>query len=120
MNIDITKIKNNIIKLRKSARWSQSSLADRCGVTKQAISQIEKGACLPSLKVVSKLSEAFNLSIASLLNEDICHRVDDIFASRFGFIKNLSESDQKLVECIIRRLKNKEQTVNIDITKIKT
>lgn len=103
-------IANKIIALRNSVSWSQSELARRAGVTSAAISQIEKGDRMPSLIVLRKLAEAFNVSVSELTGDARSSSNDEarIFFRKFGDLKNLSEADQQIIQSIIQRLKDEK------------
>lgn len=106
-------ISKKIKTLRKSVNWSQSDLARQAGVTSAAISLIEKGKRLPSLTVCRKLAEAFNVSIAELtgdttLSTNQINNEAQAFYRKYGDISKLSEIDQKLLQAIIDRFKDKE------------
>jgi transcriptional regulator with XRE-family HTH domain len=49
--------------LRTEARLTQQSLADRSGVAKQAISNIERGATFPSLRTLEQLAETLRVPV---------------------------------------------------------
>ena len=99
-------IANKIIELRNSVGWSQSELSRKAGVTSAAISQLEKGNRMPSLIVIRKLAEAFNVSVSELTGDSTSSSNDEaqIFFRKFGELKNLSEADQKMIQSIIKRL----------------
>ena len=69
---------------------------------------------MPSLIVIRKLAEAFNVSMSELtgdsttssgsINEDA-----QIFFRKFGNIKNLSDADQKMIQEIVKRLKEQKK-----------
>lgn len=103
-------IANKIIELRDSVNWSQSELARKSGVTGAAISQIEKGDRMPSLIVLRKLAEAFNVSVSELTGDSTSSSNDEaqIFFRKFGDLKNLSEADQKMIQSIISRLQDEK------------
>lgn len=106
-------IASKIKSLRESVDWSQSVLADKAGVTSAAISLIEKGDRLPSLIVIQKLADAFNVSVAELSgNAEVPSVKKDneiqTFYRRFKDITNLSERDQKIIEDVIKSLKEKK------------
>ena len=48
-------------------RLSQAELAERCGVTQQAINRIEQGDAMPSLKMLEALAQAFEIKPSALL-----------------------------------------------------
>ena len=102
-------IANKIIELRKSVEWSQAELSRQIGVTSPAICQIEKGRTMPSLIVIRKLAEVFNVSISELTGDSVSpsqEKNDEAqnFFIRFGEIKKLSYSDQRMIQFIVKRL----------------
>lgn len=61
---------NRIKELRLSKSLNQEQLADRIGLTKQAISQYETGSRKPSFEVLEALCDFFNVSSDYLLGKD--------------------------------------------------
>ena len=59
-------IGQNILNLRKSAKFSQEQLAEKMEVTRQTISNWELEESSPDLKQAKKLSEIFNISVDDL------------------------------------------------------
>jgi transcriptional regulator with XRE-family HTH domain len=56
------------IRLEREARgWSLAELADRSGVSKAAISKIERGDVSPTATILVRLAGAFDLTLAGLL-----------------------------------------------------
>ena len=55
-------------RLRNSRRWSQRELAERAGVSQQAIAQLERNA-ITKPKFVPQIAEAFGLSVRDLERE---------------------------------------------------
>ena len=69
---------NRIRELRMNKSLSQEQLADRLGVTKQAISQMERGVRKPSMTMLEALCDFFNVSADYLLGkEDVTIRIVD-------------------------------------------
>ena len=69
---------NRIRELRKNKSLSQEQLADKLGVTKQAVSQMERGARKPSVTMLEALCDFFNVSTDYLLGkEDVTIRIVD-------------------------------------------
>ena len=67
-----------IRELRKNKSLSQEQLADKLGVTKQAVSQMERGARKPSVTMLEALCDFFNVSTDYLLGkEDVTIRIVD-------------------------------------------
>lgn len=56
-----------IKRLRLEKGWSQEDLADFSGLHRTYISGIERGLRNPTLCILEKLAESFNLSISDLL-----------------------------------------------------
>ena len=55
-------------KLRKNADLTQSELADKLNLTRQAISKYERGESFPDISVLVNIAEVFNTSLDSLIN----------------------------------------------------
>lgn len=56
-------IRNRIKVLRAERDWTQADLADKVGISRQAIISIEKYKYTPSLELAFKLAEVFAVSI---------------------------------------------------------
>ena len=56
-------IYNRIKVLRAEGDWTQAELADRVGISRQAVISIEKYKYTPSLELAFKIAEAFGVSI---------------------------------------------------------
>ena len=66
MNQD--KIGNFIKKIRLENNLTQKDLADRLGVTFQAVSKWENGKNVPDIAIMKQISEEFHINIDELLN----------------------------------------------------
>lgn len=60
--------KDNLIQLRKYNKMTQEDLADKVGVTRQAIAKWESGESTPDLEKSRLLAEAFGVSLDDLVN----------------------------------------------------
>ena len=58
-----------IVKLRTERNITQEELAERVGVTRQAISKWERGDGLPDLYNIQSLAKVFGISIDELIND---------------------------------------------------
>lgn len=110
MKIDhvlIDHISKKIAILRKSRGWSQAHVARCCNITSAAICQLEKGATMPSLTVIIKLADLFNISVSEFIGETFCLEKNelDVFFEQFGHIKKLTHADQALILSFIFRLR---------------
>lgn len=54
---------NRIKVLRTERDWTQVDLADKVGISRQAVISIEKYKYTPSLELAFKIAEAFDVSI---------------------------------------------------------
>ena len=63
------KFEEKLMDLRKKAAMSQEELADRLGVSRQAVSRWELGSTLPDAPNLLKLSDLFGVSIDWLLRD---------------------------------------------------
>ena len=70
MREDKDMLSDRIATLRKDAGWSQEELAERLGVSRQAVSKWESGASQPDLERVLALSELFEVSTDYLLKDE--------------------------------------------------
>ena len=57
----------NIYTYRRNLGLSQAQLAEKCGITQQAIHLIEKGARKPSFDTLLKLAEALKVTVNDLV-----------------------------------------------------
>ena len=60
---------SNIVEARKAKGMTQQELADRLGVTYQAISSWERGLCVPDTWNLIELAKALDVSVSSLVEQ---------------------------------------------------
>lgn len=60
---------SNLYALRKSRKWTQGYVAERIGVSRQAVSKWELDESVPDITKLNLLSELFNVSTDELLTE---------------------------------------------------
>ncbi len=58
-------------KLRKFYKVTQDELAERVGVTRQAVSKWETGVAIPDIEILMRLSEIYGISINEILKADL-------------------------------------------------
>ena len=97
------KFEEKLMALRKKAAMSQEDLADRLGVSRQAISRWELGTTLPDAPNLLKLSDLFGVSIDYLLRDG--YESDENLPPVKEARREMSEKEQKqrkfyLVACI--------------------
>ena len=56
--------------LRKKNLSSQEELAEKLGISRQAVSKWESGQSLPDLNKLKAISKLYNVTIDSLVNDD--------------------------------------------------
>lgn len=64
------KLSDKIVRLRKTNGMSQEELADKLGVSRQAISRWEMGAAMPDATNILQLSRLFQVTTDYLLNDE--------------------------------------------------
>ena len=60
--------KNNLIQMRKMRRMTQEDVAEKVGVTRQAVAKWESGETVPDLDKCRILAELFGVSLDDLAN----------------------------------------------------
>ena len=70
-------MKNRLRELRAARRWSQADLADRCGVSRQAINAIETERYDPSLPLAFTIANVFDLTIEEIFLPDRADTTND-------------------------------------------
>ena len=87
-------IADKIVSLRKRAGWSQEELAEKLGVSRQAISKWESDAALPDVDKLIGLARKFNVTVGWLLGvEENSPRQEE----------ELTDTQLKMVEEIVKR-----------------
>lgn len=63
-------MKNRLKILRAERDWSQATLANELGVSRQTINALEKGRYDPSLPLAFKLARLFECSIEDIFSDE--------------------------------------------------
>ncbi|WP_310830195.1 helix-turn-helix domain-containing protein [Paenibacillus pedocola] len=66
---DMLKVGRNIAKLRGQTGITQMGLADKLGISYQAVSNWERGTSMPDIAKLPQLAEIFDVSIEEILEE---------------------------------------------------
>jgi transcriptional regulator with XRE-family HTH domain len=67
--VDIqTRLGLNVRRLREAKGWSQEDYADRAGIHRTYVSDIERGRRNPTITVVEKLAGPFDIAPGELLS----------------------------------------------------
>lgn len=92
----------NLKMLRQNAGLTQKQLAERLWISKATVSYYEQSLRCPSPEILIKLSNIFHVSTDYLLGmEDKKQTLD---------VTDLSDEDIKLLQDIIKRLRNTKKT----------
>ena len=62
---------NRLRELRKQHGWSQADLAERLGVSRQAVNAIETGKHDPSLPLAFRIARLFEMTIEDIFSDGI-------------------------------------------------
>lgn len=81
-SVDIGKY---LSELRKHYKITQNELADKIGVTRQAVSKWETGVTIPDIEILLQLSDIFGISINDILKAD---------STKINFQKNIVFPDE--------------------------
>ena len=63
-------MRNRLRELRAARRWSQADLAERFGVSRQAVNAIETDRHDPSLTLAFAIADVFGLSIEEIFRPE--------------------------------------------------
>ncbi|WP_221803565.1 helix-turn-helix domain-containing protein [Paenibacillus typhae] len=72
---DMIKVGRNIARLRGQAGITQMGLADKLGISYQAVSNWERGNSMPDIAKLPELAEIFGVSIEEILDEGKATRI---------------------------------------------
>jgi len=61
-------VRNKIKVLRAERDWTQADLAERVGISRQAVISIEKYKYTPSLELAFQVAKAFGLNLTDVFN----------------------------------------------------
>lgn len=85
--------------LRKVNNLTQEELSEKCSVSWRTISNLERGAVLPSLDLICNLSKQLNVSIDELLNNKIlANKSLTRLRKESEIIEKVMQIDDKLLE----------------------
>ena len=91
----------NFVALRKMNGFTQESIAEKCGVSRQAITKWEAGSSLPDLYKLVDIAAIFDVSIDELIGGNIIYDVremnmdDEKYSSIMQELKEIKASVQR-------------------------
>lgn len=98
-----------IRKLRKERDWTQKELETRTGIDHRNITRYEKSAVKPSIKVLERFADAFEISVDELIhdpsemNPEILIQ-DKELLRQFQDVEKLPEEDKAAAKRILQAL----------------
>ncbi len=112
------KIGEKIQKLRKNRKFSQNELAVLLGVHVTHISRLETGKYSPSLELIKKLAETFEITSDYLVFDDIdsistINFENKTLLERMKLLETLAEEDQRIIIGVIDAFLKKQQMRNV-------
>lgn len=104
--------------LRKERSWSQGELARKIGIHLGHLSRIENGKSSPSIDILKKLTEAFEVSADYLLNDEsdelapvILH--DKNLSEKIRLIEILDDKDRETIVNVIESMLTKKKMLDL-------
>ena len=104
--------------LRTQYGYSQESLAEKLGVSRQAISKWELGTAMPDTEKVIAISDTFDVSIDSLLKDNISinenESLDRVVIKFFGSAQDMDVISKELLDIVKDGVIDYEEKVRMD------
>jgi transcriptional regulator with XRE-family HTH domain len=112
------KLSQKIKKLRREKGWSQTDLAEKLGVHLTHISRLETGKYMPSVDVLKKIIEVFEIPSDYLLydNLDTAEGLeirDKSMYERIKILENLDKKDKEIIFGVIDAFLVKRQMQDV-------
>lgn len=79
------KLSKQIIRIRKLNNLTQEELANDLNVTRQAVSKWERDISLPDLETIKLISNKYNVSIDTLMNNDVIDEEEPVSIKKYIF-----------------------------------
>lgn len=111
------KLEENIQRFRRRINLSQEELAEKCQVSRQAVTKWETGESIPSLDKIIMLAEPFEISIDELVGrveKNSYSRLMDL-VKQFA-VEDIPEDEDDDISAIVSRYLLFTQKMNMDAT----
>ena len=82
---------DKLLNLRKKHNMSQEQLADKLGISRQAVSKWESASSLPDMDKIMQLCKILNCSLEELVDDDIPTKKDNLVKEKVDFTLYLKE-----------------------------
>jgi len=95
---------DKIKELRNSRGWTQQELGNRLKVSKQSVSNWENGNIMPSIELLTRLSDLFQVSTDYILDREINLSLDitdldsgqkEMISRLIDYFRNINEAQNK-------------------------
>ena len=104
--------------LRKERKWSQAELAQKLGVHTTHISRIESPKFSPSLELLRKMAEVFEVTADYLIFESMdnlgpINLQDKSLYEKMKLVDDLEDNDRSIIHGVIDAFLTKRQMWNV-------
>lgn len=90
------KIGLRIKAVRNAAKMTQETLAERCNISVEAVSNIERGVNYPHFETLIQIAKTLNCRLSVILDDDIDNETNrkraNLEATLIANLKNLSDN----------------------------
>ena len=111
------KLHEKIKHLRKEQGWSQGEMSEKLGIHGGHVSRLENGKYQPSVEVLKKLANVFEVSVDYLLNEseelEEIQIEDQTLAEKFRLLNALDGKDKEMIIHMINAILTKRKMVDV-------
>lgn len=112
---NILNIGNKINTLRKGKNWSQGDLAKEIGASREIIGKYERNENLPSIEMVIKMSNAFDVTVDFLVGQGEHSSYDKETVNRINDIQRMDSETKDIlfnvIDTYIQNFKTKQAFV---------
>lgn len=95
--IDKKKIGAQLLDLRKSRGWTQEYVADRVGVNRSTVSNIERGTRSLTLETLRKFCDLFSVEVSYFSIEADADEVVDVLERLRTLFGEVSDSEREMM-----------------------
>ncbi len=88
---------------RKDKNLTQEVVAETLELTVEAISRMERGTIMPSLKRLEQFADIYECRISDLLTQS-SHRTNDQVSYLYDLLSPLTEEDRTLILSVVKSL----------------
>lgn len=102
-------LKQRLAELRIHAGLSQSDVAGKLGITRQAYNHYETGRRTPDLETAANLAKIYNISLDSLISNEIEPPTNGILDKMLlRLLVGATDEDKQMLISLLERLQDKK------------